>query len=279
MSWSVNQNKHSIKPGDSVFLWKSGPDAGIVASAKVLTAPAVMEQDSIQFAVQPEKFDKASMRVVLQIEEVYPIALSRNAIRAKLPDLSILVSPQGTNFSVTPEEAAIIHEMLRPPEEGADEIDASAGIESGVKDSRVWAYAPGPRAQFWEEFYREGIMAIGWDELGDLSQYPSHAAVAQKLIETYHMQGFPVNDAHACFDFRHSMKEGDQIIVKRGRDEVVGYGIITGDYEFRPERPTFRNVRKVRWERRGSWKTKSVFAVKTLTDFTPYQDTVRISPT
>src|SRR2546422_1847542 len=37
--------------------------------------------------------------------------------------------------------------------------------ESG---SQIWAYSPGPKAQFWEEFYRDEIMAIGWDELGDL---------------------------------------------------------------------------------------------------------------
>ncbi len=26
MSWSVNQYKQSINPGDAVFLWKSGPE-------------------------------------------------------------------------------------------------------------------------------------------------------------------------------------------------------------------------------------------------------------
>ena len=50
---------------------------------------------------------------------------------------------------------------------------------------------------------------------------------------------------------------------------------MTGNYEFRPERVTYRNVRQVRWEGRGSWKSKPVFAVKTLTDFTPFPDTVR----
>src|SRR5207302_2143731 len=37
-----------------------------------------------------------------------------------------------------------------------------------------------------------------------------------------------------------------------------------------------RNVRCVRWERRGNWKcTEPVFAVKTLTDLTRFPDTVR----
>ena len=65
--------------------------------------------------------------------------------------------------------------MLTPPERDEDEVAAGIGIESG-NGSRVWAYAPGPKAQFWEEFYREGIMAVGWDELGNLAQYPDQAA-------------------------------------------------------------------------------------------------------
>ena len=264
MSWSVNQYKQSIKPGDAVFIWKSGADAGILAAATVLTPPAMMEQDGLEFAVQPDRFHKEDLRVRLRIDDIYPMPLSRDVLRASLPDLSILQSPQGTNFAVTQEEAASIREMLATNKGGEDEVSGDAGSEQG-STSRVWAYAPGPKAQFWEEFYREGIMAIGWDELGDLGQYRDHAAVAQKLIEVYGLKRFPINDSLACFDFLHSMKRGDRVIVKRGRDEVVGFGTVIGDYEFRPDRATYRNVRQVRWERRGNWKSKPVFAVKTLT--------------
>jgi 5-methylcytosine-specific restriction protein B len=118
-------------------------------------------------------------------------------------------------------------------------------------------------------------MAIGWDELGDLRQYPDHDTVADKLIGVYGLKGYPINDSRACDNFVHVMRPGDRIIVKRGRDEVVGYGIVTGGYEYRPERTTYRNVRRVRWERRGNWKCKPVFAVKTLTDFTSYPETVQ----
>jgi 5-methylcytosine-specific restriction enzyme B len=273
MSWSVNQYKQSINPGDAVFLWRSGPEGGIVASATVQTAPAMIEQDALQFAVQADKFDEVGLRVRLRIDDVYPVPLSRSFLSAKLPDLSIIQSPQGTNFAVTPDEAEVIREALATHEGDEDEVSDSVGIKAG-RNSRVWIYAPGPRAQFWEEFYREGIMAIGWEELGDLNQYPDHAAIAKKLIEAYRLQGFPTNDSRACFDFLHSIKIGDQVVAKRGRDEVVGYGTVIGQYEFRPERSTYRNVRQVRWERRGNWKSKAVLAVKTLTDFTPYQDTV-----
>ena len=166
MSWSVNQYKQSIKPGDSAFLWKSGADAGILAAATVLTLPSIMEQDGLQFAIQADKFDKG-LRVRLQIDDVYPVPLSRSVLLAALPDLAILQSPQGTNFAVTPEEAATIRKMLATDRGDEDEVPGDDKLQ-GV--SRVWAYAPGPRAQLWEEFYRDGIMAIGWDPLGDLRQ-------------------------------------------------------------------------------------------------------------
>lgn len=273
MSWSVNQHKESISPGDEVFLWRSGPEAGIVATAEVLTAPSIMEQDSLQFAVQADKFSAPALRVQLRIRSVYPVPLSRDVLKASLPDLSILQAPQGTNFAVTPEQALAIREMLAGLEQ-EDEIGGAADVET-AKTARIWAYAPGPGAQFWEEFYREGIMAIGWDDLGDLGQYPDHATIAKKLIEIYHLTNFPINSSLACFEFRYSMKPGDQVIVKRGRDVVVGYGIVTGEYEFQAERSSYRHVRKVRWERRGNWKSKPLFAVKTLTDFTSYHETVR----
>ena len=118
-------------------------------------------------------------------------------------------------------------------------------------------------------------MAIGWDELGDLRQYADHDTVAKRLIDVYKLQGYPINSSLACHNFARVMKLGDRVIVKRGRDEVVGYGIVTGEYEYRPERSTYRHVRRVRWERRGHWRSKPVFAVKTLTDFTPYKETVQ----
>jgi hypothetical protein len=234
----------------------------------VLTTPSVAEQDGLQFAIEKEKFEKPSLRVRLRIEEVYPTPLLRSVLMARLPDLSIIQSPQGTNFAVTPEEAVIIREMLAALGGGDDEVPEDVGVGLSGR-SRVWAYAPGPKAEYWEECYREGIMAIGWDELGDLGQYPDRAAIANALTRAYKSKGIQTNNSRACFDFLHSIQRGDRVIVKRGRDQVVGYGIVIGDYEFRPERSYYRNVRQVRWERRGNWKSKPVFAAKTLTDFTP----------
>jgi hypothetical protein len=39
---------------------------GIVAAATVLTSPAIMQQDGIQYAVQADKFERPALRVVLR---------------------------------------------------------------------------------------------------------------------------------------------------------------------------------------------------------------------
>ena len=277
MTWQVSAYNDQILPGDEVFLWKSGDEAGVVAEATVLTPPSIMEssEEERRFAHDTEKFAGSQRRVRLRIDAVIKPPLSRDVVRAdvRLADLSIVKFSQGTNFAVTPEQAVVIRELLETNQSDEDEIPgAGAAVETG---SRVWAYAPGPRAQFWEEFYRDEIMAIGWDEMGDLRQYPDHESVAKKLVEVYKLQGYPINDSRACYNFVHAVQPGDRVIAKRGRDEVVGYGIVTGDYEYRPERTTYRSVRQVRWERRGNWKCKPLFAVKTLTDFTRYPDSVQ----
>jgi hypothetical protein len=282
MTWSVSAHKELISPGDKVLLWKSGPAAGIIGQATVLTPPSLSEAfgNENEFALTKEKFSGPQLRVRLRIDKVFTPPLSRDALKAdvRLAELSILKFAQGTNFAVTPDEDAVIRELLEMHREGEDEIPGGASPANPTElsdGSQVWAYAPGPRAQFWEEFYREEILAIGWDELGDLRQYPDHDTVAKKLIEVYELKGYPINDSLACHNFVHVMKPGDRVIVKRGRDEVVGYGVVTGEYEYRPERTAYQNVRRVRWERRGNWKSKPVFAVKTLTDFTSYPETVQ----
>lgn len=112
MSWCVKAHKQLINPGDAVFIWRSGAEAGILATGTVLSGPAMLEQDGVEFAVQADRFDKEDLRVRLRIDEVFAPPLSRDLLKARQPDLSILRTAQGTNFAVTPEEAAIIREML-----------------------------------------------------------------------------------------------------------------------------------------------------------------------
>jgi len=116
MTWSVSAYKELISPGDSVFLWKSGAEAGVIGAATVLAAPSVSEEigNENEFAISKEKFSGPQLRVRLRIDEVFTPPLSRDAMKAdvRLAELSILKFAQGTNFLVTPDQAVVIRELL-----------------------------------------------------------------------------------------------------------------------------------------------------------------------
>ena len=138
---------------------------------------------------------------------------------------------------------------------------------------RYWLYAPGEKAKLWDEFYEQGIMGLGWDNLGDFRDYESKEEIAEKLREELG-PGSRKNDSLACFEFANVLKEGDVVIAKRGRSAYLGYGIVTSDYNFDESRKDYQHVRKVDWKIRGEWPSTYHLVVKTLTDITKYPEYV-----
>jgi hypothetical protein len=136
------------------------------------------------------------------------------------------------------------------------------------RGERVWLYAPGRDAEHWDEFYRDGIVAIGWNELGDLTELHDQDEIAEKFREAYAREDNPMNDARACYDFAHKMRPGDIVFAKRGRSRVVGFGTVLGDYKFEPGRENYQHIRRIRWDGRGDWTIDRMLAMKALTDIT-----------
>ena len=138
---------------------------------------------------------------------------------------------------------------------------------------KYWLYAPGAGASKWEEFYSEGIMALGWEDLGDLNTYNTKEEIAKKLQELTGTTGSKKNDAIANYNFKNSISIGDVIVVKKGKTEYIGYGIVISDYYYDSERSEFRKVRKVNWKKKGTWAEEGEdIVLKTLTDITKYSD-------
>lgn len=148
-------------------------------------------------------------------------------------------------------------------------------IDTPPTKKRYWMYAPGEGSRFWEEFYDKGIMGIGWEELGDLKQYDSKEVMKQKMKEIYGEEYSYKNDGYATWQFANEMNLGDIVFVKKGREKIIGRGIITSDYIYDKERDEFNNIRRVEWTHKGEWDHEGQIVLKTLTDITPYTDYCR----
>jgi len=143
-------------------------------------------------------------------------------------------------------------------------------VSSSKQNIQYWLYAPGENARNWTEFYNEGIVALGWDEIGDLTQYTSRGQIKKALVDAYGGDGSKKNDVSANDDFLNKIKIGDVIIAKKGRGELLGYGVVNSGYTFDENRSEYQHIRKVDWKLKGNWKVDFSLVLKTLTDITKY---------
>lgn len=147
---------------------------------------------------------------------------------------------------------------------------AEVNGDADQDDLRFWLISPGAKADQWPDFQSQGIIAIGWDDLGDLQQYGSYNEVLEQLMINSDSDIRPSNNALACYQFSHDIKEGDIVIAKSGRYRLLGVGIVMGEYEFDDSRERYKHIIPVEWSTTGSWKTPDSMVVKTLTDITDY---------
>ena len=142
---------------------------------------------------------------------------------------------------------------------------------------RYWLYSPGEQAVKWEEFYNEGIMAIGWDELGDLENYTDRKSILEALINNYGGGEDQRNNVSAIDDFcngENKINIGDIVIAKKGKNTLLGYGGITSDYYFDYKRAVYKHCREVKWLKKGVWDANNNLPTKTLTDVTTYNSDI-----
>jgi 5-methylcytosine-specific restriction protein B len=145
--------------------------------------------------------------------------------------------------------------------------------KSRVIGKRFWLYSPGERARYWEEFYREGIMAMAPDEVGDLTQTVTKDDIKRAIQRHRGEHSSHMNDVKALWQFLSEMSIGDVIFAKRGTRIIVGRGIVESDYFFDGGRPEYRHVRRVKWTHIGEWDYPGKPIIKTLTDITPAVET------
>lgn len=140
--------------------------------------------------------------------------------------------------------------------------------------AHFWAISLGEGGRLWNQCQEKGIAAIGWDELGNLRQYPDQDAIAQTLrAQRGPDAAAPHNDSLACYEFAYKMQPGDYVVAKIGRSKLLGIGTVQSDYRYEPSRSEYHQVRQVHWIRAANLELpeNAYVPIKTLTDLSDYQ--------
>jgi hypothetical protein len=256
-TWSVKAHKESIQIGDKIILWVTGNKSGCYALAEVTSEVFEREDDvsEMNYYLDSRK-NEVCNRVSIKITHNL---INNPILKEQIQDLEVFKSfkggSQGTNFKSSKKE---YDSMLKLIGEKKPQI-------------KYWLYAPGENASMWDVFYANGIMGLGWDELGDLNQYKNREEIKAALLIQHGGEGSKSNDVTANDDFINKISIGDIIIVKKGRGQLLGYGVVTSDYQYDRTRKDFQSIRKVNWKLKGSWKVDFSLVLKTLTDITKYE--------
>lgn len=110
-----------------------------------------------------------------------------------------------------------------------------------------WKVAPGASGWQWDECREKGFIAIGWDELGDVSGLTREEfdARLEASLER-HPGDFTRAGANQLWPFAN-IKVGDRIVANRGLNQVLGIGTVVGPYAFVATRRHGHRL-PVRWD-------------------------------
>ena len=158
---------------------------------------------------------------------------------------------------------------------GKTEETTPTTVDSNIKETNYWIYSPGDNASMWDEFYKSGIMGIGWDDVTDLKGFSSKEEIKEYMKKVYDPSYSYKNNAHCLWQFANEIKVGDVIFVKKGMHKIIGKGIVTSDYIYDTSRSTYKHIRKVDWQNNGEWEHPGQAVMKTLTNISAYPDYVQ----
>lgn len=147
-----------------------------------------------------------------------------------------------------------------------------AKIETAI-NKNYWMLTAGKQALEWNNFKDNAIIAIDWAtyNLGNLNNYSTKTDIQKKLKED-NPNSSNVNNALCCWQFANEMQEGDIIYVKKGLTQILARGIIKSQYIYNETNKLYKHRRQVEWTNIGEWESQTKWAVKTLTNITPYTE-------
>ena len=116
---------------------------------------------------------------------------------------------------------------------------------------RYWIWRIGKLAymKLWNSMVDNGEMILEAPGLKYLKSYPTLELLEEAYAKEHpDKKGITVNPA-AYYAFANYLRKGDIIIAYNSSEGIVGWGIIEGDYMYRPTRKSESHYRKTSWGR------------------------------
>ena len=99
-------------------------------------------------------------------------------------------------------------------------------------------------------FLDDNVIAIGWEQLGDLSLIPAdREAMKDAYAEAYpgtKKQGIATS-VGMIYRFVYEVQIGDYVVFPSKSDKMINIGIVKGDYYYDDTVDELPNKRKVKW--------------------------------
>jgi len=120
---------------------------------------------------------------------------------------------------------------------------------------RIVKIAPGEQAKYWDDCRKNGYVCVGWDSIGDLSEYESREQLRDAMIAKFdYTQAKATTKSKELWTLRE-LEPGDIIVANKGISEVLAIGeVLDGGYLYRDEREEFKHTVAVRWETKFATK-------------------------
>lgn len=117
--------------------------------------------------------------------------------------------------------------------------------------TRIVKIAPGEQAKYWPDCVEGGFICVGWDDVGDLTEFETKEEFREAFRERYPYKG---NEAQVSRKANElwtlmTLEPGDRVIANRGTSEVLAVGTVTkGGYSWRSDRDEYRHTLEVGWD-------------------------------
>lgn len=261
---------HSVKNNKWVFDEASFTDvegawqavrAGFVKALELGRAGKYSEVDDIS-ALQGARVVRAKFMSLYFAEALIPVH-AKGELLLFLHELGEDISDDEGSRTVTIARR-LTEKLAAIPELRGWSNDELMRMLYAWREPLLLKVAPGPNAKFWpSDCLPQGMICVGWDEVGDLKNYSDFDAF-RKVFETTFLGSYKGHQAMVTKKAREvwrlrDLKPGDLIAANRGTEEVLAIGeVVAPGYVWDPARPEYRHTVRVAWDTERSGKIDPV---------------------